>query len=238
MWHNIGLKECLTFIECQLKPGVPHRHAVRPAITISRQAGAGGHTVASKLAEYLGAHTSTEYQWTVFDKNLVAKVLEEHHLPQRMDRYLSETHRPLFGDMLEEFLGLHASGWTMARQTAETMLNLARLGCVILVGRGAGIITGKLDNAYHIRLVGSFDKRVERFAKERQCKHDEAVDLVRHEDKERKRYVKDNFARDVEDPLLYHLIINTDRTDCEEAAKMVGDQVISRFHLETHRIAA
>ena len=55
MWKNIDLEQCRTFIDCQLSPGMRSSgdRAIKPAITISRLTGAGGHTVAGKLAEYL-----------------------------------------------------------------------------------------------------------------------------------------------------------------------------------------
>jgi diguanylate cyclase (GGDEF)-like protein len=40
-------------------------------------------------------------------------------------------------DTLDELLGLHPPAWTLVRQMTETILHLAEMGNVILVGRGA-----------------------------------------------------------------------------------------------------
>ena len=45
------------------------------------------------------------------------------------------------------------------------------------------------------------------------------------------QYIKDNFDRDIDDPLLYHIVINTDLVGYEEAARLIGDAVIKRFDL-------
>lgn len=52
------------------------------AAAISRQTGSGSTRIANKLADYLQAFTPADARpWTVFDKNLITKVLEDHQLP-------------------------------------------------------------------------------------------------------------------------------------------------------------
>ncbi len=235
MWKNIGYEQCLSFINCQLRPGqtgVRVRSFPLPSITISRMTGSGGRSVASHLADYLTSRTSTESHWTVFDKNLIERVLEDHHLPKQVGEFMPENHKAMLGDMLEEFLGLHPSSWTLLQQTSETILRLAKAGGVILVGRGANVITSKLDNVFHVRLIGSLEKRVERVEQAYALDHKQAIEFTQKEDKGRRRYLKEHFEKDIDDPLLYHLIINTDRINYEEAARMIGEEVIRVFHLE------
>jgi cytidylate kinase len=233
MWNNIGMEHCLSFVNLQLSPGARKygNKQVRPAITISRMTGAGGHTVAGKLAEYLQSNVPGHAPWTVFDRQLVEKVLEDHHLSKRVAEYMPENHRSLVTDMVEELLGLHPSDWTLVHQTAETVLRLAQMGNVILVGRGAAVVTSKLDNVFHVRLVGSIEKRTEQVQKIYGYDRKGALDFINREDKGRKRFLKEHFEQDPENPLLYHLGINTDRISHDEAARLIGDEVIRRFEL-------
>ncbi len=232
MWKNIGYEKCLSYINCQLQPGEKSvEPAIKPAITLSRQAGAGGRTVAGKLAEYMQSHIPAACQWTVFDKNLMAKVLEDHHLSQRVAKYEPESHKPFFRDWMEETLELHPSTWTMVRQIAETIWQLASMGNVIIVGRGAAVVTAPLKNAFHVRLVGSPERRLARVQEVYHLDAAAAADYVKVEDKGRARYLKDHYHRDIDDPQLYDLIINTDRSGYDEAARLIGDAVIHRFKL-------
>ena len=59
-----------------------------------------------------------------------------------------------------------------------------------------------------------------------------AAKYVQKKDHGRKRYVKDNFDADIEDPLLYHIVINTDLVTYEEAARIIGSEVIFRHNLD------
>jgi cytidylate kinase len=41
--------------------------------------------------------------------------------------------------------------------------------------------------------------------------------------------MRDYFGREIDDPMLYHMIINTDKISYENAARLIGDAVINRF---------
>lgn len=230
MKATIGLDRCLTFINTQLQPaaGVPaYRDGQRRrAITISRQSGSGGHAVAARLVELLRAQDpGGERPWTVFDRNLVEKVIEDHHLPGRLARFMPEDRISEISDMMDELFGLHPSSWTLVHQTAETILHLAELGNVILIGRGANLITRKLDYVFHVRLIGSEEKRVAYIQKLEQVSYREAQAMVRREDRGRSRYLKKYFHEDIHNPLLYHQIINTDLVAYDDAAAMIASAV-------------
>jgi cytidylate kinase len=238
MWKNIGPEQALAFIHCQLRSGGPHFPAEdKPVVTISRMTGSGGLSVASKLAEYLEAKAAGHWPWTVFDRNLLQRVLEEHRLPSQLAEFMPEDHRSFLTDTVEELLGLHPSSWSLVQRITETMWNLARLGHVILVGRGANVITRKLPAAFHVRLVGSVDLRAQRLEQARHLSHGEALEFIRKEDLGRRRYLKEHFGEEIDDPLLYHMIINTDQVDCEEAAVLIGDGLLKQIEPAEHRLA-
>jgi cytidylate kinase len=54
------------------------------------------------------------------------------------------------------------------------------------------------------------------------------MDRSRREDRGRKRYLKRYFDTDLDDPMLYHLVINTDLVPYEEAARIIADAVLER----------
>jgi hypothetical protein len=143
----IDIAQCLAYINAHTK-AMTKRAALRvtqPSITISRQVGAGGVSIAAKLAGYLQAREPAPGGWTVFDKNLVEKVLEEHNLPIELAKYMPEDRVSATQSMLGELFGLHPSAATLMRQTTETLLHLATLGNVILIGRGSAVVTRAME---------------------------------------------------------------------------------------------
>ncbi len=199
-----------------------------PFITISRQAGAGGITVGEKLVTYLQKHDQKALcPWTLFDRNLISTVLGEHNLPQEFAKFMPEDKVSEVRDMMEELFGLHPSEWALVHKTTQTILHLAQMGNVILVGRGANVITMKfLSTGFHVRLIGSLPMRTKHIQDYYHLKHDDAVDLIKKEDGGRKRYLKRNFDKDINDPLLYDIVINTDFVSYDDAARMIGEETL------------
>ena len=229
-----GLERALSFINCQLQPAGKGQVSIkdggtRRAVTISRQTGSGAHSVAERLAALLQAHTPKDAcPWTVFDRNLVTKVLQEHNLPERVAKFMPEDRTSEMADTLEELFGLHPPSWLLVRKVTETILHLVELGNVILIGRGAVVVTGKLDYVFHVRLVSSLERRVQRIQELNHLTQEAARQLVQQEDRGRERYLKKYFKTDVNDPLLYHLTINTDLISHDQAARLIADAVLSR----------
>jgi cytidylate kinase len=229
-----GLERCFSFINGQLKHDCKILHGPETAtriraVTISRQAGCGALAVAERLAEHLRAHAREEEpHWTVFDRNLVEKVLEDHHLPQRLAKFMRENWRSEIEDTLDELFGLHPPSWLMVRQTAETILRLVKLGNVIIIGRASNVITAKLGGVFHVRLVASVESRVRHIQESDHLDQKGAAEFVRSEDRGRGRYLKKYYHKDINDPLLYHLVINTDAVPYDEAAWMIAEVVERR----------
>jgi cytidylate kinase len=196
----------------------------RRAITISRQAGCGAVIVAEKLASYLEEHVPKPgVKWTVFDRELMQKVLEDHHLPAHLAKILSEDRMSFIQDTLADIFNVHPTGDKMVKLISETILQLAEVGNVIIVGRGASIVTAKLPHVLRVRLVASLEDRIERVGREHNKTSDEARRYCLEEDPARTRYIKAYFKTDVNDPLHYHLVINTSRVSIDNTARIIGE---------------
>ena len=221
-----------TYLDCQLKinPEEDTRKFIRPFVTISRKAGAGGIAIGNLLCEYLRKHDQNSKNtcpWTVFDKNLVEEVIREHSLSDRVAQFMSEDRISEVDDILDELFGLHPSKWTLVHKTSQTILHLAQMGKSIIVGRGANVVTQKLHNGLHVRLVGSLEKRITYTREQFDLSRREAIEMIRKRDLGKKNYLKKYFGKDIDDPLLYDLTINTDNIAYEEAARIIGDAVLS-----------
>lgn len=202
----------------------------RPSITISRQAGAGAITIAHLTAKILDERFSGDPKipWAVFERNVAERVLHEHHLPATLERFMPEDTTFPLNDALDELLGLHPSCWTLVQHTSETIRRLALLGNVILVGRGSNLIVAHMPHAFHVRLIAPLKQRVRHLQEYYQLTKEDAVQRAHDLDEGRRRYVRRYFRADVEDPLHYHLTINTAQTGFQKAAQIIANLVIQR----------
>ena len=204
-----------------------------PFVTISRQTGAYGITVSKDLCVYLQKNEKrTKCIWTVFDKELIEKVIQDHDLPETVLPYLSEDTVSEIQDMIEESLGLHPSHDLLVMKTNKTILHLAQLGYAIIVGRASNIITAKMPGGLSIRLVCPLEKRIEHVQEYYKLTLKAAKEFVSEGDRKRKNYVKKYFDRDIEDPLLYDMLINVDCLSRQETIQVIGDLVRNRFQRE------
>jgi len=232
MQTQLGLEKCLPFINSEFKPWIrlspcSPQTSLPLSLTISRQSGSGAHVIADKLAEYLQVCApDPSLPWMVFDRNLVERVLDDHHMPQRFARFMPEDRVSEIADVLDELLGAHPPSSVLVQQTSETILRLAQRGHVVLIGRGANILTSHLNSVFHVRLVGSLAKRIAHVQEAFGLAKRPAIELIQKEDRGRERYLKKYFGKDVDDAQLYHLVINTDLVDYEEAARFIGETAL------------
>ena len=218
---------CRHYIDCRLTEGGKRRDRARrvaPAVTISRETGSRAVTIGKILAGYLDeVLPGSGYQWTVFDENLVGRVLSDHNLPKRLEGYLKEDRVGGLTDTIEEILGLHPSSWTLFHHTVETVVKLASLGQVILVGRGANLMTASMPGVLHVRLIGSIDLRIAQVCRYHGLDEKAARERIRKKDAASRRFVRQHFAADNADPHEYDLVICTDRLRDEAIARLIGD---------------
>lgn len=215
-----------------LSADAPAARKVRPRppfVTISREMGAGAVTLGAELTAWLRAHDHAALiPWTVLDRNLMTKVLEDHHLPTNLAAFLPEDRVSEIQSAIRELFGLHPPLATLFEHMTKTILGLAEMGHVVLVGRGASLITAQMEGGVHVRLVGSPERRIERVMAHYTLPRKEAIAFMKKGDAARRAFVKKFFDADPSDPLHYHLVVNTDRVPTGEAARLIGELVLAR----------
>ena len=201
-----------------------------PCITISRETGIGAEKICDLLIEYLLHYSNSFYNnWAYFDKNLIEKVMADHDLPGHFRDYLENERPSSIDSMFSEILKVHPSNLKLIHKTSQTILQLARYGNVIIIGRAANIITAELKNAFHVRLVAPAKFRVHNASQLYKMDKKTATHFVETEDKVRKEFLKKYFHKDIEDPKNYHLVLNTYLMSFEEVAETIGNIIIKKF---------
>lgn len=217
-----GFQECRSYVAANLHQKNKPAQTTVPAITISRQTGARGRTIGNKLQQTLRAlNPKAAIPWTLFDDNLVQKVLEDHNLPAELEKFMPDDAVGEIESSINELLGRHPSLWSLFDKTVNTILRLSRMGNCIIVGRGGNMITQGIPSVLHIRLVGSLEKRIQQMVAVKHISRKEAAEYIKKEDTARHRYVKQHFHCDIDDPMQYDFVINTDRHSDEQIIQML-----------------
>ncbi len=199
----------------------------KPSITISRQAGARGITIGCLLQKVLNERCA-DRDWTLFDKNLIKKVLEDNHLPGQLENHMPEDKVNELQSLIGEIIGLHPPHWELFEKTSKTIVRLLHQGHAIVVGRGASILAPDRRWTLNVRLVGSDKCRIRHLMTSRNLSLEKASEYVVEHDATRQAYMKSYFNEDVDNPLLYDLIINTDRMKDEVVARIIIEALASK----------
>lgn len=221
MSSSTQFSRCASFIEAVAqKKNDGHTSSRKPSITISRQVGARGTSIGSLLQKRL-RELHPEANWTLFDKDLIRKVLEDHNLPQQLENYMPEGKVNELQSLIEEIVGLHPPHWELFEKMSKTIVRLLHQGHVIVVGRGACILAPDRRRALNVRLVGSPQRRIDHLVAAWNWPHEKAARFVAEQDAARRAYMKNYFNEDVDNPLLYDLTINTDNVRDEVAVETI-----------------
>ena len=201
-----------------------------PFVTISRQAGAGAHTLAHELMRQMNDRQSAEVfaGWNLFDVATYEGFSKDAELQSTFDAVVKEEYHSEMADLFLEVISKLPQQYVVYKKLFTIMRKLASMGKVILIGRGGACVTRGVPGGIHLRLVAPEAIRVERVMKQQKLDKTAATAWVHRHDHERSHLVRDFFSRDIEDPLLYDAVWNTHTTSVIEIADITRRMIFKR----------
>ncbi len=216
-------------------------------ITVSREYGSDGRSVAQKAADLLG--------YLCMNKDLLVEVANEAQVPvseaERFDerpehpamrvirKFLTPGHPEAITGLSEyewwatatvpELTGRSNSGLPLPDEeafvniTREVVTRLAERDNVVLVGRGGQALLRDRPATLHLRVVAAIDYRIQVVMKREELDADAAAKRIRKMDENRKRYIKRHYGIAWNTAENYHLTLNTSQTGIEGAASIVAE---------------
>lgn len=194
-----------------------------PTVTLTREFGCEGYPVAQRLQTTLEKRSGKP--WVVMDRALLEAVAQDHNLSEQILHDIGTKNRFL-DDVISTFSSHWKSDKDYYRLLCHQILAVAQKGNVILVGRGAAIVTQETGNCYHFRIVAPLRFKVASISERMGLSADEAQDLIRARQRQRDAFLKDFLGRDITDPTLYHLMFNNARCSAAQIAALMADVVM------------
>jgi cytidylate kinase len=185
-------------------------------ITISRQYGAGGSEVAKRVAAALG--------WRVLDNELIEEVARRAGVPaeqvaereERAPSFVERLARTLAASTPELFPRPLPGGTLpklrerdLVRLTESVVEEAAAKGRLVLVGRAAPAVLAQERDSLHLKLVAPKLFRIQAAATRLGIDVRKATEIVDDSDSTRARYHRQYYGRDWNDPVHYHMVLNT-----------------------------
>jgi cytidylate kinase len=200
-----------------------------PVVTISRQFGAGGSTVAELVAAELHAD--------IVDKKLIDEVAGRLQLkPSEVE---AETERPrtMLERLVRSFSALEpgiGAAWTppypdpffdpraeIIHLTEQAIKEAAASGNVVIVGRAGAYVLRDSPDVFRVFLRAPEPVRVKNLIERFGFSEPEARRKMHETDVNRAAYTKQLYGHDWCDPDEYDLILNTGRISYQTASEMI-----------------
>ena len=200
-----------------------------PIVTISREFGAGGSSVAGLVAAELKAE--------VVDKKLIEEVAKRLSLRPSDVEAETEHPRSLLERLVRSFSALEpglGTGWTppypdplfdpraeIIHLTEQVVREVAAGGNVVIVGRAAGFVLRDQPVVFRVFLRAHESVRTKTLMTRFGWSEQEARRRMHETDANRAAYTKQLYGRDWCDLNEYDLVVNTGRVSYETAAQMI-----------------
>jgi cytidylate kinase len=175
-------------------------------VAVSENMGSLGIEIGRTLAAWLG--------YDFAERDIIGKAAERFGEDAgRLSHAVEE--RPTLVDRL------NAEQRRFARYVEATVLEMAARDDVVLVGLASTIILSGIPHVLRARATAPERRRAQRVAQAGGLDPTAALEYVRRSDRERESRVRFLYHVDLDDPLIYDVVINTDHVDAEDGARVL-----------------
>jgi len=198
--------------------------AIHPFVTISRQAGAGGHDLAATLLDVFAAQEDVRLfgGWQVFDRRLCEIVADNPAYSTSMSSLLEEEYRSKTNEFFSQLLDPTIDQDILMRHVFEVVRAVASIGKSIIVGRAGSELTLEMGPGIAVRLIAPEEVRLQGVMDYYDLDERAARDKARRLDESRARLLKSHFRVDIDDPARYDAVWNTGRAPIETIAESIA----------------
>ena len=180
-------------------------------VAMSETVGSGGTEIGRALASALG--------WAFADREIITKAAESFGGDVMELRHATEE-KPTLWDRFRQ------SQRRYMTYVEAIVLEMAARDSVVLVGRASTVILGAVPHALRVRVIAPEQMRAERIEREQGLTPQGALDYVRDADRELAARVRFLYHVDWEQPLLYDIVLNTERVSVERAVTVLRGRLL------------
>lgn len=192
----------------------------KPIVTITREPGAGGESIAQRLSAELGMH--------LYDWELVEQVAKDEEVSTQLVSKLEETVPTALEEWMDELLSdRKLSSQAYLGSLKRVLLTITIPGNAVIVGRGSNFFLPP-NKKIGLCLVAPLDLRIKNTMKELGLSEKDARKHISKVEAEHRRLVKKYFQTDIGDSTHYHLVVNTALVKPDTIVQMVKTMITAQ----------
>jgi cytidylate kinase len=206
-------------------------------VTLAREYGSGGGSIAQLLAARLG--------WKLLDRCLVEKIAQAARVEPSVAQAYDERPDPWFDRLARAFWqggGLRGAlpgpsfdvfdANTVASLTQGLIEEAATMGNCVIVGRASQCILQRRSDTFHVFIYAPRKERL-RLVRQRHASLAEAEEALDVRDRQRAAYVRRFYGQDWTNRHLYHLMLSS-----SQGEQVAVSTILTAIGLDRERLAS
>jgi len=195
-----------------------------PIITISREMGSGGKSIANLIALSLGK------PWKVYDHELIDEIAKNKNLEEELIQSVDPKRLPLADIIVNKIFGKRMTNLPGYHRHLIKVMSLVGLkGYSIILGRGGNFL---FPRSLNVRIICLLDQRITWQMTYEHISRSEAIKRIEESDKKRREFVESLFNRNYCKAYHYDLIIRTGSDiTIKDAANIIIDLAKRKFKI-------
>jgi len=182
-------------------------------ITISREPGSGGNILAERLSQ--------QFEFDLFYQEFIHKMAESAHVSVRLLETLDEKGASVLEEWISSIVDKrHLWPDRYLQHLMKIIGTIGKHGRAVIVGRGANFVLPP-EKRLSVRVISPLETRIRNVSQAFGVTAAEARSRVLKTESDRKAFIKKYFNEDIQDPLNYDVIINTEDMSIDDAVNAV-----------------
>jgi cytidylate kinase len=211
-----------------------------PVITIRGQMGSGAPEIGQQVADRLGIDyvdrkilAEVAARLGHQEKRIEAKEMPAGTLTEKIFEALRHGPPPAVGGGgVDMPAAIYLPTWETPLDDPGYLAGLISVikelvasGSIVIHGRGSQFILKDYPDAFHIFIVAPLPVRIKRVMDSQKLEEKEAKQQISRYDSSRHEFIKRYFKAELEDPIYYNLVINTEHISYEDATSIIIDTI-------------
>ncbi|MBW1606495.1 MAG: cytidylate kinase-like family protein [Deltaproteobacteria bacterium] len=182
-------------------------------ITISREPGSGGNILGERLSQQL--------QFDLFYQEFVHQMAENAHVSVRLLETLDEKGASVLEEWISSLVDKrHLWPDRYLQHLMKIIGTIGKHGRAVIVGRGANFVLPP-EKRISLRVISPLETRIRNVSQAFGTAAAEARSRILKTESDRKAFIKKYFNEDIQNPLNYDVIINTEDLSVDDAVNAV-----------------
>ena len=182
-------------------------------ITISREPGSGGNILGERLSQQL--------QFDLFYQEFVHQMAENAHVSVRLLETLDEKGASVLEEWISSLVDKrHLWPDRYLQHLMKIIGTIGKHGRAVIVGRGANFVLPP-EKRISLRVISPLETRIRNVSQAFGAAAAEARSRILKTESDRKAFIKKYFNEDIQNPLNYDIIINTEDLSVDDAVNAV-----------------